>query len=234
MKKQIAFAISLLFILSATAQSTDSILAYTVSPLRQSIGFYWKDEAGDPFKTIDRLKSALAAKKQTLVFAMNGGMYQADHSPLGLFVSNGKMLHTLNTKTGDGNFYLQPNGVLYITADKKAGICATNRYHQLHDVQFATQSGPMLIVDGQINSLFTPGSKNLNIRNGAGILPNGDILFAMSKLPVSFYNFAAFFRSRHCTYALYLDGFVSRTYLPQQHWEQTDGDFGVIIAETSR
>jgi len=28
---------------------------------------------------------------------------------------------------------------------------------------------------------------------------------------------------------LYLDGFVSRTYLPSQNWEQLDGGFGVII-----
>jgi uncharacterized protein YigE (DUF2233 family) len=28
---------------------------------------------------------------------------------------------------------------------------------------------------------------------------------------------------------LYLDGFVSRMYLPAENWLQTDGDFGVMI-----
>jgi len=30
---------------------------------------------------------------------------------------------------------------------------------------------------------------------------------------------------------LYLDGFVSRTYLPSQNWKQEGGSFGIIIAE---
>ena len=34
--------------------------------------------------------------------------------------------------------------------------------------------------------------------------------------------------------ALYLDGFVSRAYLPQQNWTQTDGNFGVIIGVTEK
>jgi uncharacterized protein YigE (DUF2233 family) len=34
-----------------------------------------------------------------------------------------------------------------------------------------------------------------------------------------------------CTEALYLDGFVSRAYMPGQGLKQLDGDFGVIIAE---
>jgi uncharacterized protein YigE (DUF2233 family) len=33
---------------------------------------------------------------------------------------------------------------------------------------------------------------------------------------------------------LYLDGLVSRTYLPEKEWTQTDGNFGVIIAVTKR
>jgi uncharacterized protein YigE (DUF2233 family) len=74
-------------------------------------------------------------------------------------------------------------------------------------------------------------SKNTHIRNGVGILPSGNILFAMSKERINFYNFASFFKSKGCKNALYLDGFVSRTYLPEKGWEQEDGAFGIIIAE---
>jgi uncharacterized protein YigE (DUF2233 family) len=36
----------------------------------------------------------------------------------------------------------------------------------------------------------------------------------------------------NCQNALYLDGFVSRTYLPEKAWKQVDGNFGVIIGVT--
>ena len=55
----------------------------------------------------------------------------------------------------------------------------------------------------------------------------------MSKKEVSFYDFANYFKSMGCKNALYLDGFVSLTYLPEQNWIQTDGNFGVIIGVTT-
>ncbi|MBP6659490.1 MAG: phosphodiester glycosidase family protein, partial [Chitinophagales bacterium] len=73
------------------------------------------------------------------------------------------------------------------------------------------------------------GSTKLNIRNGVGILQNGNPIFVMSKQEVSFYDFAKYFKKIGCENALYLDGFVSRTYLPEKNWIQTDGNFGVII-----
>jgi hypothetical protein len=33
---------------------------------------------------------------------------------------------------------------------------------------------------------------------------------------------------------LYLDGFVSRTYLQEKKWMQTDGNFGVMIGVTEK
>ena len=87
----------------------------------------------------------------------------------------------------------------------------------------------MLLTEGKMHPAFKPGSGNANIRNGVGILPNGNIVFAMSKGKINFYDFAAYFKQLGCHNALYLDGFVSRTYLPEKHWLQTDGNFGVII-----
>jgi uncharacterized protein YigE (DUF2233 family) len=87
------------------------------------------------------------------------------------------------------------------------------------------------VIDGKIHPKFTQGSKNVHIRNGVGILPNGNVLFAMSKNTINLYDFATYFKERGCSYALYLDGFVSRTYLPSAEWEQLDGNFGVIIGE---
>ena len=90
----------------------------------------------------------------------------------------------------------------------------------------------MLVIDNRIHPVFVKESKHLHIRNGVGILPDGNILFAMSKDLITLYDFAEFFKNSGCKNALYLDGFVSRTYLPEKKWEQLDGNFGVIIAET--
>ena len=87
----------------------------------------------------------------------------------------------------------------------------------------------MLVIDGHIHPAFKPGSANLQIRNGVGILPNNQVLLAMSGTKISFYDFAEYFRKAGCGQALYLDGFVSRTYGPASSWTQTDGDSGVII-----
>ena len=95
-----------------------------------------------------------------------------------------------------------------------------------------SQSGPMLVIDGQIHPAFKEGSTNLNIRNGVGILPGNKVIFAMSKTEIKFYDFANYFKTTGCKNALYLDGLVSRTYLPSKDWIQTDGNFGVIIAVT--
>ncbi|WP_242604841.1 phosphodiester glycosidase family protein [Flavobacterium subsaxonicum] len=56
----------------------------------------------------------------------------------------------------------------------------------------------------------------------------------MSKEPINFYDFAQYFKDMGCNNALYLDGYVSRTYLPEQNWIQADGNFGVIIGVTSK
>jgi uncharacterized protein YigE (DUF2233 family) len=87
----------------------------------------------------------------------------------------------------------------------------------------------MLVIDGAIHPAFVAGSANLNIRNGVGVLPNNELVFAMSKKEINFYDFAQYFKDLGCKNALYLDGFVSRTYLPEKNWKQEDGDFGVII-----
>jgi uncharacterized protein YigE (DUF2233 family) len=165
---------------------------------------------------------------------MNGGMYKTDHSALGLFIQDGKILSPINTATGDGNFYLQPNGIFYITKNSRAGVCRTQDFIDKGDIQYATQSGPMLVISGSIHPAFKQGSLNVNTRNGVGILPGNQLLFVMSKTAINLYDFASYFKNAGCSNALYLDGFVSRTYLPGKNWLQMDGDFGVMIGATTK
>lgn len=208
-------------------ENTTRFLSFVTEPA--SIKFYWKDDNGQIFRSIQNLKSFIESKNQELIFAMNGGMYTKNNSPQGLYIENSEVLTPLDTSAGPGNFYLKPNGVFYLTKDHRAEVCETGKFVDNGEVNFATQSGPMLLIDGEIHSAFKEGSKNLNKRNGVGILPDNKVIFAISTEPVNFYDFAQYFKAMNCKNALYLDGLVSRTYLPEKNWKQLDGNFGVII-----
>jgi uncharacterized protein YigE (DUF2233 family) len=235
MKTKISFLIFLFlttgFWAFVVKEKTDDNLfvTYKVDIKKSDLRLYWKDDKNEPFKSIQNLKTWLETQKRTLVFAMNAGMYMQDNSPLGLYIENKKELSHLNTASAHGNFYLKPNGVFYITTDNLPVICQTTDFVNNGKIKYATQSGPMLVIDGTIHSAFKEGSANVNIRNGVGILPNNDVIFVMSKTAINFYDFASYFKKLGCKNALYLDGFVSRTYLPEKNWIQTDGNFGVII-----
>lgn len=211
----------------------EHFVIYTVDTKKQDIKLYWKNDKHENFKSIRNLKNWLDKKDQKLVFAMNAGMYTRDNSPQGLFIENQKQITSLDTANGNGNFYLKPNGVFYITNNNLPAICTTENFINPAKIKYATQSGPMLVIDGKIHDAFKEGSANLNIRNGVGILPNNKIIFVMSKKEINFYDFANYFKSVGCKNALYLDGLVSRAYLPEKNWIQTDGNFGVIIGVTT-
>jgi uncharacterized protein YigE (DUF2233 family) len=212
----------------------EKILSYTADPQKENIELYWKDDKGEIIGSLGRLRKLVESKNRQLVFAMNAGMYLKDRSPQGLFIQHSQLIKKTDTGSGSGNFHLKPNGIFYIREDNVAVVCQTSEYPGHRNVKFATQSGPMLLVNGQIHPAFREGSVNLNIRNGAGILPDGKILFAMSEKEINFWDFAMFFKNKGCRNALYLDGFVSRTYYPAGKWVQTDGNFGVMIGVTGK
>jgi uncharacterized protein YigE (DUF2233 family) len=228
------FLLVTLLLLSGRSVSDDDVfISYTVDTKKQDLQLFWKDDKNEVLRSIGNLKSWVEKKKRKLVFAMNGGMYKTDNSPLGLYIEKQKVLSRLNKASADGNFYLKPNGVFYIRTDNTPVICNTTSFTNDGKIKYATQSGPMLVIDGKIHPEFKKGSVNVNIRNGVGILPGNKVVFAMSKGLVNFYDFADYFKRLGCQNALYLDGFVSRTYLPEKNWIQTDGNFGVLIGVTA-
>ncbi|MEP6924657.1 MAG: phosphodiester glycosidase family protein, partial [Pyrinomonadaceae bacterium] len=195
--EQLFIAITLLLVLllsssckQDSAQSVDARFAsFIVNPKASNIELFWKDDDGRVFKSIQNLKNEVEKKGKHLRFAMNGGMYERNNLPKGLLIQNQKTLNELDTKDGDGNFYLKPNGVFYLTIDNKAFITPTQDFKNDGDIKFATQSGPMLIIDGRINEQFIENSSNLNVRNGVCILPDNKVVFAMSRQETSFYEF---------------------------------------------
>ena len=226
MKKLILLILVLCFQNTTFSQTLDEkIISYTVDLNQEEIKLYLKDSAENPISNAGNLLKL----EDNLVLVMNGGMYQSDQSPQGLYIQESKLIKRTNkVQNAYGNFYMQPNGVFYIQNDTPK-VVQTSVLKLDSNISYATQSGPMLVIKGEIHSKLMEGSKNLNIRNGVGILPNGDVLFAISKEKINFFDFATFFQNKGCKNALYLDGFVSRAYIPSKKWAQLDGRFGVLI-----
>lgn len=225
-----ACGIALLMSLAFT-RTDDRIAMRVVDPKRGSIALHWKDEQGKVIGNIGALKTMLNARGEQLVFAMNGGMYDSDHAPVGLYIEDARILQRINRRTeGPGNFHMQPNGVFGLHADGSAFVKRTSEMQDMLNVRHATQSGPMLIAGGVINKNFTPGSTNLHIRNGVGIRHDGHVVFAISTEPINFHDLATWFKEQGCDNALYLDGAVSRAYIPEAGIMDLDGELGVLIA----
>lgn len=226
--------ISLCFSSLSCQDINDSrFITHTVDLKNQNLNFYLKNSKNINYGNHNALKLELEKKNQKLIFATNGGMYLKNGNPQGLYIENGIKITPIDTKKeAYGNFYLQPNGIFYLTNTNEGFICKTEDFKFSSNIKYATQSGPMLVINNKIHSVFSKDSKHLHIRNGVGILPNGNLLFVISKKTITLYDFAIFFKNNGCENALYLDGFVSRTYLPSKNWKQLDGNFGVIIAET--
>jgi uncharacterized protein YigE (DUF2233 family) len=237
-KKIVIIAFGFLFLFGSLfsfiffTTSDSQILSYIVDPKVVKLRTYWKSEKGEILKDFQKLKLHVEQQGDELLFAMNGGMFMENYFPLGLYIENGKLFRRLNNADAHGNFYLKPNGVFYITADNQAVVVKTSDFKNDSSIVYATQSGPLLLIDGKIHPAFRQASANLNIRNGVGVLPDGKVLFAISKEEINFYDFALFFQQMGCKNALYLDGFVSRAYFPEKNWVQTHGDFGVMIGVT--
>jgi uncharacterized protein YigE (DUF2233 family) len=182
-------------------------------PKTSELRLFWKNRNGQPFKTFARLAEEVASNGKRLTFAINGGMYSETYEPVGLYVEDGRELQPANTKTVSGspgsipNFYKKPNGVFFL-ADDGAGIMTTEAYiARSKDVEFATQSGPMLVVQNKLHPAFILGSTDKTRRSGVGISSDGIIYFAISDDEINFHGFARFFRDQlKCPDALFLDG----------------------------
>ena len=173
-------------------------------------------ETGKPlgsFANVDRL---LDAENRALVFGMNAGMYHADRRPVGLYVEDSKGITPLVTREGPGNFGLLPNGVFCIREGRADVIESLRFEREAPACRDASQSGPMLVVNGALHPRFLKDSDSRYIRNGVGTSADGRrAWFVISDSPVNFYTFGSFFRDHlKLSQALYFDGKVSRLYAP--------------------
>lgn len=173
------------------------------------------DSSGNPYRSFRRLEEDLGDRAGNVAFAMNGGMFDDEGHAIGLLIEDGETLHPVNRREGGGNFHMLPNGIFLVRKDGNAELVSTQAFENSDDIAFATQSGPMLVIDGELHPRFEPDGQSRNIRNGVGVGPDGTALFAISEAPVSFGKFARLFRDElKAANALYLDGSVSSLWDP--------------------
>lgn len=175
----------------------------------EGIRLYLDNPQGAAWRKFPRLAKALESSGDTLVLAMNAGMFHPDFRPVGLAVSEGAILSPLNLDSAGGNFFLKPNGVFWVEG-KAAHIAESRRFLELGaKPDLATQSGPLLLEAGKIHPRLDSLSKSLYPRNAVGI--RGDSVFwAVSDSGVNLHSTARLFRDLlRCSDALFLDGHPS-------------------------
>ncbi len=205
-------------------------------PATDKIATYLYDDDGAPYGTFSALKRALETTNTRLNFAMNGGMYHEERNPVGHYVENGIEVMRVIPNAGPGNFGLLPNGI-FCVQPSRADVFETRTYlANRPDCDFATQSGPMLVIDGALHPRFLPDSTSRYIRNGVGSSADGrEVVFAISNTPVTFHEFGLLFRDAlNLPNALFLDGNVSRLYAPELGRDDFGRSMGPIIGITEQ
>lgn len=185
----------------------------TVDPAHADLRLFWRDKDGAPYRRFANLAQAIEETGRHLTFAINAGMYDTDFTPIGLYVENGETLRPADRTVIDKparevpNFYKQPNGIFFLGAGR-AGILPTDAFlRERPEARFATQSGPMLVIEGALHPALIPGSTDRTRRSGVGVCAGGQVRFAISEDRVNFHDFARLFRDHlACPNALFLDG----------------------------
>lgn len=213
----------------AVVFETDHFSTCTLDDSRQTVALAWKSASGEAFRSFSALEHSGAASD--VAFAMNAGMFDDQGSPIGLYVENGRQLSAINLGTGAGNFYMQPNGVFWVDRFGHAQVSETAAYlRAAQSPLFATQSGPMLVIDGSLHPAFAGDGQSRYIRNGVGAACTGGVVFVITEQEVSFGKIARFFRDElQCRNALYLDGAVSSLWLPSSGRVDARAPLGPLV-----
>ena len=218
--------------------NNESYFGYVVDP-KQELVLGHVNIIGRRFQpnSLDMARAYLEELGSPPLMITNGGMFTTSFSPEGLFINEQKELARIDTsgpKNVTLNFYLMPNGVFY-SEKGKYHIQTTKAFNSLYKSQkisprFATQSGPMLVVNSKHHPSFNYGSTNRKLRSGVGIMANGNVVFLISENHrTNFFQFATIFKDVfNCPNALFLDGEISQMQFSKRL--PRSGRFGPILA----
>jgi len=195
------------------------------------------DRAGRRYlRSFENLSRSLGHDQARVRFAMNAGMFNQRGAPIGLYVENAVRGHRISLRRGPGNFHLLPNGVFWQDAAGDVHVTESRAYAaEPRAPRLATQSGPMLVIDGEVHPSFSADGDSRLIRNGVGVTDTHTAFFVISETDVSFGKFARFFRNRlHCGNALFLDGNVSSLWAPSLRRRDDARLLGPMVVVLSR
>ena len=213
--------------------------SFTVCPYdasREELRLAWRDRDGVALRGFDSFARALGSYDSRVRFAMNAGMFDEQGAPIGLYVERGKQLKPLNLRAGPGNFHMQPNGVFAVDRKGRVSVTPSAEFKaKVRKPYWATQSGPMLLIDGELHPRFDQDGESRLVRNGVGVKDPHTAYFVISEDGVSFGRFARFFRdSLGCRNALFLDGSVSSLWDPASGRKDPSTHLGPLVVVLGR
>lgn len=227
----------LLFTISSIAapekKVIDGVTYHILKVAPDRIQLLWKGDDGQQLRSFPAASKFLKGKGIAVETLMNGGIFEPGGIPSGLLVQDGKEMNPVNRNKGEGNFFLQPNGI-FLISDKGAAVIRTDEYPQKNViVKQAVQSGPLLLRGGKVHPAFNANSTSELHRNGVGVTKTGEVVFVMtdfnSEKFVNLHQFAMLFKSLGCDDALFLDGDISQM-RSGADMEKQSNSFGSIFA----
>ncbi len=218
----------------------ESYTAYVADLSKHTIAIHLKSN-NRHFSKLSNLKDSLEKQGKEVLMVTNAGMFHYTQDPVGLYIEKGKEKNKINLEPVNGdNFHLAPNGVFYID-EKGVGIQETHRFLKEYKAKkirpiSATQSGPMLVIDGKHHHKFNHGSKSRKLRSGVGLLPNNRIIFIISdRHNTNFFQFGTIYKDLFaCQQALFLDGAISEMYIKGNSKNLKGGNFGPMLSITAK
>jgi uncharacterized protein YigE (DUF2233 family) len=191
----------------------DVVLTHCVAdPAQHRIGMANLGTDKQPFGSLGAFAGSV--DPGTIAFAINGGMYGDDLKAIGYYVQNGVFFGT------GGSWRVLGSNTFFETVGDRP--------------EFGTQSGPLLLIDGNLHPEIQDDGPSKAIRNAVGVDASGKAHFVISGAPVSFGQLARYYRDvLKVSNALYLDGAMSSLWDPAT--ERLDkGRVGPIIVVTKR
>ncbi len=220
--------------------NNEEYIGYVVDINKEKISTYQDHEGSQLYETSLASAYKYYGKNSTSVsMVTNAGMFQPNHYPEGILIMDSieyAPIDTLSVKAKiTPNFYLKPNGVFYEASDSYF-IAETGEFKKSYSTgiikpRIATQSGPMLVHNGMHHPKFNHNSKSRKLRSGIGIMPNGNVVFLISKEHnTNFFQFATLFKDIFgCQEALFLDGAISKMSFEELISGAESGGFGPIL-----